>query len=191
MLPYPTRLGVVSLTVGAAGCPLARSYANYVEETLCSGSTFLLCIPLASARQMQDRQETSGLHAEVALALDLLRGGYRLQFQRNTPCGGYRVDFYDQEARICVDVDTVYRHSPCTMKHRQGFVSDLPDQTTNVPKAAGAVERSLRHVIACGTAQAPRSSRDIARKHPVLAMAALQIGGKLTTRLPSCFWDTL
>lgn len=74
---------------------------------------------LIAARQVQDRQECSGLHAEVALALDLLRGGYRLQFQRNSLCGGYRVDFYDQETRICVDVDTVYRHSPCTMKHRQ------------------------------------------------------------------------
>ncbi|KAL8450777.1 hypothetical protein Emag_003065 [Eimeria magna] len=71
-----------------------------------------------ASRQAQDRLESSALHAEVALGLDLLRGGYRLQLQRNKECCGYRVDFFDPEARVCVEVDTVYRHAPCTMRHR-------------------------------------------------------------------------
>ncbi|CDJ42624.1 hypothetical protein, conserved [Eimeria tenella] len=79
-----------------------------------------------AARQLQDRQETSGLHAEVALCLELLRGPYRLQLQRSSSCGGYRVDFYDEETKIIVEVDMIYRHAPCTLKHRhlnlQGFL---------------------------------------------------------------------
>ncbi|XP_026189683.1 uncharacterized protein LOC34618656 [Cyclospora cayetanensis] len=83
-------------------------------------AAYAICCFQLQARQMQDRQETSGLHAEVSLALDLLRGPHRLQLQRNVACGGYRVDFFDQDTRICIDVDTVYKHSPCTVKHRQG-----------------------------------------------------------------------
>ncbi|OEH73973.1 hypothetical protein cyc_01690 [Cyclospora cayetanensis] len=84
-------------------CLLALRYVLFLVFTANLVGVSLLS---SSARQMQDRQETSGLHAEVSLALDLLRGPHRLQLQRNVACGGYRVDFFDQDTRICIDVDT-------------------------------------------------------------------------------------
>ncbi|CDJ56494.1 hypothetical protein, conserved [Eimeria maxima] len=87
-----------------------------------------ICYFQLQARLLQDRQETSGLHAEVAMCLELLRGPYRLQLQRNGSCSSssssnssssYLVDFIDEENKICIDVDTVYRHSNLTLKHRR------------------------------------------------------------------------
>ncbi|CEL93169.1 unnamed protein product [Vitrella brassicaformis CCMP3155] len=69
-------------------------------------------------RLEQDKTETSRVHSEVVLVLDNLKGKYALSVLRNQRAGYYRVDLYDEETKIAIDLDTVNRPVGRLLKHR-------------------------------------------------------------------------
>ena len=74
-------------------------------------------------RYEMDRLESSRLHNEVMMRFDQLRGSskgvrWKLQMQRNSSCGPYRVDMLDQDTKIAVDLEIVSWPTARHLKHR-------------------------------------------------------------------------
>lgn len=70
-----------------------------------------------------DRLENSKLHNEVMMRFNQLRAStkgmkWELQMQRNAGCGPYRVDMFDEDTKIAVDLDIVSWPTSRHMKHR-------------------------------------------------------------------------
>lgn len=74
-------------------------------------------------RYEMDRLESSRLHNEVMMRFDQLRGSsngvrWKLQMQRNSSCGPYRVDMLDQETKLAIDLEIVSWPTARHVKHR-------------------------------------------------------------------------
>jgi len=70
-----------------------------------------------------DRLEASRLHNEIVMRFDHLRGmangtRWQLRMLRNQPCGPYRVDLFDEESKIALDLEIVSWPTSRKLKHR-------------------------------------------------------------------------
>lgn len=75
-----------------------------------------------------DRLEASRLHNEIVMRFDHLRGmanglRWQLRMLRNQPCGPYRVDLFDEESKIALDLEIVSWPTSRKLKHR--LLTDL------------------------------------------------------------------
>merc|ERR1712060_781769 len=74
-------------------------------------------------RYEMDRLETSRLHNEIVMRFDHLRGKangvkWQLHMQRNQPCGPYRVDMFDEDTKIALDLEIISWPVSRHLKHR-------------------------------------------------------------------------
>jgi len=70
-----------------------------------------------------DRLEASRLHNEIVMRFDSLKGmangtRWQLRMLRNQPCGPYRVDLFDEESKVALDVEIISWPSSRKLKHR-------------------------------------------------------------------------
>lgn len=70
-----------------------------------------------------ERLDASRLHNEIVMRLDNLRGTtnstkWQLRMQRNQSCGPYRVDMFDKETQIAVDLEIISWPTSRHLKHR-------------------------------------------------------------------------
>merc|ERR1719356_2427349 len=70
-----------------------------------------------------DRLESSRLHNEIVMRFDHLRGSangvkWQLRMQRNQPCGPYRVDMFDEDTKIALDLEIISWPTSRHLKHR-------------------------------------------------------------------------
>jgi len=70
-----------------------------------------------------DRLEDTRLHNEIVMRLDELRGTanglrWQLRMLRNQQCGPYRVDMFDEDTKIALDVEIIGWPTSRRMKHR-------------------------------------------------------------------------
>lgn len=69
-----------------------------------------------------NRFESARLHAEVLALIEAIRPTgvitEKLALQRGAQAGGFRVDFFDEKQKICVDIDTLSRPTSLGLKHR-------------------------------------------------------------------------
>ncbi|EER15556.1 hypothetical protein Pmar_PMAR016241 [Perkinsus marinus ATCC 50983] len=74
-------------------------------------------LAFAEAQRMEiERSEKSRLHFEVLDALEALKGArgldVRLNIVRNKKIGGYVVDFFDEETKLVIEIDTLKKPTP-------------------------------------------------------------------------------